>query len=161
MPSIVVQPHEIQDARLRLDAKGVEFISYPAILDNRMNICFVGTKRPFPKEGFVRLRRGADFTDSGERIVDEFRYEEGWKDPDTGEIVPEMWLVYLQVDESAFDRLTQRLHLGLPELWLTFDISSQVITFHPATEWEDLFFSTGQRWERITEATLVQVPFPV
>lgn len=161
MPGIFVHPREVHDARISLNASGVEFLAWSAVLDRRMNIRFSGTDRPFPTEGFVRLRRGADFTGDGQRIVDAFRYDAGYEDSDKGEAVAEKWSVYLQIEEGAFDRLVQRLQWGLPELSLSFDVSNEVLTFAPGPDWEDLYFSPDPRpWVAIIEAHLGQRPFP-
>lgn len=158
---ILIQPSEIKKAKLILEANGGEFITYHAVLDPRLNIRFACTKKPFPMKGFVELRRGVKFTDKGERIIDEFRYIESWKDSDTGKTNPEKWSAYLQVEESAFDRLLKRIHLGLPAVTLMFDLLSEVITYDPCSpSWGDMYFSIEKRhYEKITEATLIQEPF--
>lgn len=161
MPLIIIQPHDAHEARLRATTDGTEFITYRGRLDPRMNIRFARTEEPFPANGFVRLRRGYDHGSNGERILDEFRFEPSFEDSDSDQVVPAKWVVYLQVDGEAFDRLVQRLHWGLPELRLSFDVSSEVVTFDPGTDWEDLYFLADPRpWERVSGAELVQIPFP-
>jgi hypothetical protein len=160
VPSILIQPRDDRDATLSAEATGVEFISYSGTLDPRMTIRFVESEAPFPRDGLVRLRRGADSTKEGLRISDSFRYEHEIRDSDLGEIVPAKWVVYLQLDDGCFDRLVARLHWGLPKLDLTFSLQSKVLMFDPGTDWEDLYFQPDPRpWDEITEAVLLQHPF--
>jgi hypothetical protein len=157
MPAISLIPGKIESARLVSALAGSEWFEFDAALAPSMNIRFVSDARKFPVKGTVSIRRGPDYSQSGERIVDSFRYIESCTDDDTGEQVEERFGVTLFMEEAAFDRLSERTHWGLPTLVLFFDPSSKVITFHLAGSADELCFRPDPRpWEKISSATLTQ-----
>jgi hypothetical protein len=159
MPAIFLTPAGAETARLTVTLAGSEWFEFAAALAPTMNLRFEPDGRRFPLKGSVSIRRGVDHTKSGERIVDSFRYIESCTAGDTGEHVEERFGVTLFMPEAAFDRLTERAHWGLPELVLFFDASSEVITFEPGGNVQDLRFRLNPRpWEEIASATLTQSP---
>jgi hypothetical protein len=157
MPAISLIPSDIASARLTAALPGSEWFEFEAALAPAMNLRFAPGGREFPGRGTVSIRRGLDHAESGERIVDSFRYIESCTDDETGAPIEERFGVTLFMAEAAFDRLMQRVHWDLPALVLYFDPSSEVITLDPAGGVEDLFFRTEPRsWEKITGATLTQ-----
>lgn len=159
MPAITLLPANAQGGELSASLTGAERLVFAAVLDRRMNLRLLGGA-DFPLEGLVTIRRGYDFNDAGDRIVDEFRYEESYRDGETGESGPVRFTAILFIEESAFDRLLGRIHWGLPRVHLFFELSSEVITFEPGGDAEDLLFQPVPRpWERVSGATLVQQPW--
>jgi hypothetical protein len=160
MPAITILPVNVQSGELSISLVGSESLEFDVVLDPKMNVRFAGDEREFPQNGVALIIRGFKFSEAGNRIVDEFRYEESYTDDETGEEVRERFRVFLFMEEAAFDRLTERIHCGLPKLHLFFDLSSQTITFMPGGSAEDLFIQPVPRpWEQITSATLIQKPW--
>jgi hypothetical protein len=159
MHAISLIPGPIHDARLTAGLAGSEWFEFEAALDPTTNLRFAPDGRRFPIVGTVSIRRGLDHAESGERIVDSFRYIESCTDDVTGEHVEERFGVTLFMAEAAFDRLTGRVHWGLPVVVLFFDAPSEVISGDAAGGGGDLFFHPRPRpWERIASVTLTQRP---
>jgi hypothetical protein len=159
MPAISLVPDGPASARLTTALSGSEWFEFDAALAPAMNLRFEPDGRAFPARGTVSIRRGLDHAESGERVVDSFRYIGSCTDDDTGERVEERFGVTLFMPEAAFDRLTQRAHWELPAIVLFFDPASQVITRQPGGNAEDLRFRPQPRpWEQIASATLTQRP---
>jgi len=160
MPVIFLIPAGAETARLTAALTGYEWFEFEAALAPRMNLRFEPDGRKFPLNGMVSIRRGLDRAKSGEPIVDSFRYIESCTEEDTGEHVEERFGVTLFMPEAAFDRLMGRAQWGLPEVVLFFDAASEVITFDPGGDVDDLWFRPNpQPWERISSATLTQRPW--
>lgn len=159
MPAISLIPAAIDSARLTAGLAGFEWFEFEAALAPAMNLSLAPDGRKFPARGTVSIRRGPDHAESGERIVDSFRYIASCTDDDTGEQVAERFGVTLFMAEAAFDRLVQRVDWGLPEVDLLFEPSSEVVAFQPGGRPEDLVFRPQPRpWEQIASATLTQRP---
>jgi hypothetical protein len=160
MPAISLIPGKIETARLTAGLTGSEWLEFEAALAPTMNLRFAHDGTRFPAKGTVSIRRGPDRANSGERIVDSFRYIESCTDGDTGKQVEARFGVTLFMAEAAFDRLTSRVHWGLPALVLSFDAASEVITFAPGGDVDDLRFrAEPDPWEKIASATLTQSPW--
>jgi hypothetical protein len=159
MPAISLVADGPASARLTTALSGSEWFEFDAALAPVINLRFEPDGRPFPARGTVSIRRGLDYAASGERVMDAFRYIESCTDDDTGEHVEERFGVTLFLPEAAFDRLTQRVNWGLPDLVLFFDPASQVIAVAPGGSAEDLRFRSRPRpWEQVASATLTQRP---
>ena len=160
---IIVQPAASEGGEIFASLNGQEWLRFQAILDESVEMRLLDKDhrfRGFPPNGVVQIRRGFDYNQEGERIVDEFRYEEGYEDDETGETVPECFKVTLFMDELAFDRLVQRLRWGPPEVRLGFALSSEVISYaSPAPgDYRLRFKADPRQGERVESATLVQRP---
>lgn len=161
MPAIMFQPVLREAVRISTGLAGGEYLEFGVALDNRMRFRFANTHRKFPKNGYVSISRGFKYGEIGNQYAGEFRYEESYKDGDTGALVPECFQVFLNLEESAFDRLVQRFYWGLAEfeLSLYFDLSCKVITF--TTMSGDPFelefdLTQGPCWEKVDSATVKQ-----
>jgi hypothetical protein len=157
MPAVSLIPGDVGTGRLTAGLAGSEWFEFEAALAPTMNLRFAHDGTSFPARGTVSIRRGPDRAQSGERIVDSFRYIESCTDRDTGEHVEARFGVTLFMAEAAFDRLMGRVHWGLPALVLYFDAASEVITSAPGGDAEDLRFrAEPDPWEKIASATLTQ-----
>jgi hypothetical protein len=158
MPTLLLHPLFDTSASLSMDASGVEALEYQVEIDQKYSIKLIDRNVPFPKRGSIWLRRGTESThDRKGDLVNSFRYEPSYVDPDTREEAASHFRVYLQLEESGFDRLVQRLRLGLPRVHLIFDMSSKVIIIDPGSEGEELHYSPDPRpWEEIMSAQLIQ-----
>jgi hypothetical protein len=161
MPAIFLLPAQTDTARLTAALGGWEWFEFDAVLAPAMNLRFADDGRAFPAQGTVSIRRGDDRAASGERIADSFRYIAACVDGETGEPVEERFGVTLFMDAAGFDRLVQRVHWGLPEVALFFDVGSEVIRGTGTGPTESLSFrGQPQSWEKISSATLTQRPKP-
>ena len=162
MPVIIVKPAPREGGKLIASLKGGEWLEFEAILDDGTNMRLLDEDhrfRRFPSNGLVWIRRGFDYNNAGERIVDEFRYEASYKDDMTGETIPECFKVNLHMEEIAFDRLIKRLPWGPPEIHLYFELSSEVITDASHNGNSLKFNATPRPWEKIESVSLVQHPW--
>jgi hypothetical protein len=154
-------PAAMESARLTAGLEGSEWFEFGATLAAATDLRFAPEGTPFPANGTVSLRRGADRAQSGERLADSFRFIAGAVDHESGEQVPARFGVTLFLPEAAFDRLLARMHWGLPQLVLFFDAASEVVRQRAGGGPEQLDFRAGvQSWERIASATLAQRPVP-
>lgn len=160
MPAIIVLPTSHEGGELSAKPTGREWFCFEAMLDTRMRVRLVDQDRCFPSNGFVSIERGFVYADAGERIVDAFCYEESHTDCETGAAIPECFRVTLFMEEAAFDRLMQRLHWGLPELHIFFDLYSEIVTYNPRSgDSRNLEFKALPKpWEKIEGANLIQRP---
>lgn len=159
MPAILLQPSNREGGELMAGLGGSEWFEFDAVLDKQMHIRIENHNRRFPECGLVSLRCGYDHSDTGERITDEFRYEERRTD-ETGAAIPDTFKVTLFLEESAFDRLMARIHWGLPDVVLHFDLSAEMVTFDMSDDPNDLVVNLDRRvWEKVASATLRQRPW--
>ncbi|MEW6594773.1 MAG: hypothetical protein AB1413_07900 [Thermodesulfobacteriota bacterium] len=114
-------------------------------------------------KGFVRLRRGVDSNEKGERIVDTLQYNPPSNgDEDNPEPSPSSFSIELFVDEILFDQIVNLSHtVGLPTINLQFDYQRGMVTFGAAPDGSEITWNNNPRlWEKIEGATFTHILSP-
>lgn len=107
-------------------------------------------------KGNVRLYRGLQYHEDGERIADYIQYNSASAGDEDSPPSPSSYTVMLLLEERIFDQIVVLSQAnGLPSIDLHFDYNNSLITFGEAPDGSEILWHNGEkRWECIQGFTL-------